>query len=550
MKRRIVLLSLALSIVTILATAFLVLMATYNNTFNLVKREIQVSSRYISEGLKENGPGFLDNLTQNSEHRITLIASDGTVLFDNQADANTMENHLGRPEVKSALETGAGNAIRHSSTLEKDTYYYAKRQSDGSVLRLAVAIDNVWDSFSKVLPLIGLIALAVFAAAGLSASVLTKRIVAPINNINLERPEESKVYDELAPLVLRIKQQRRQIKQQLKSQEKAQAEFSLITKNMNEGFLIIDKNGNVLSYNNSAIKLLDSKVSQAKNISASLLNRSEKFRALLQNAFSGEKQEEIIKIAGRDCLITANPVIGDGTHGVVMMIIDITEKLEREKLRREFTANVSHELQTPLTAISGYAELIANGVAKQEDTAPFAERIYKESRRLMILIHDLMLLSKLDESALMPTESMNLLSLCETIKERLEDKADEKCVSIEVSGDNAVITGVPAVLDEMVFNLADNAIKYNRQGGSVNINISENDSNVLLSVSDNGPGISDSDKSRVFERFYRVDKSHNNAIPGTGLGLAIVKHGAIFHKSELSLDSNISGSKFVIKFPK
>ncbi|MDR1564277.1 MAG: hypothetical protein LBS74_04890 [Oscillospiraceae bacterium] len=548
MKNKIFLLFTLLSLAAVITTTSVISIAAYNKNFDAVKKEVAENAKYIAAGAGQNGSEYLASLPKSSTHRVTLISAGGEVLFDSRSNASQMENHRERPEVIAALELGAGEATRRSATLKTTEYYYALRLNNGDVIRLACETRSIGDSFNEFFIIAAAIAIAVLIISALLASKLTKSIIAPINNINLENPEKSKVYDELAPLVLRIKQQHMQIVKQMSRQKRAQTEFSLITSNMREGFLVLGSDGCVLSYNKSALKLLDSKISDASGRTALVLNRNGKFRTLLQNAFLGEKQSEVIRISHREILVTANPVVEDEVKGFVVVLFDITEKQEREKLRREFTANVSHELKTPLTSISGYAELMAAGVARPEDTKEFAERILTEAKNLVALIHDLMLLSKLEEAPPMQMQQVSLLSVCNNVKYRLEQKAAEKELTLSITGEDAELLGIPAVIEEMVFNLCDNAIKYNKQGGSVEVSILKEEACINLCVADTGGGIPAAEKERIFERFYRIDKSRNSTVPGTGLGLAIVKHGAMLHNAKVDVKSDANGSSFIVSF--
>jgi len=415
--------------------------------------------------------------------------------------------------------------------------------------------------FKGLIGVIIAIAAAVFVLAALIASRLTRRIVRPINEIDLDHPEDSRIYDELVPLLSRIKKQQEQIASNRAELERQKAEFSAITDTMNEGFLVLDSGGKVLSYNKSALRLLDSPLENPSGEFVLALNRREDFEAIIENSLRGSAQEAFIEIAKRDLRVLSTPRWEDGAVlGVVVVITDITEMQEREKLRREFTANVSHELKTPLTSISGYAEIIAAGVAQAQDIPAFAKSIYDESQQLVTLINDLILLSRLDESVPVPSEQVDLLAICNAVKNRLDSKAAEMDVSICVSGEAVPIRGIPVVLEEMVFNLVDNAIKYNRKGGSVSVTVSDSDSDsdsdyegsagCRLIVTDTGIGIPKSQRERIFERFYRIDESRSEGIAGTGLGLAIVKHGAMLHGAEIEVTSDSEGSRFVVRFPR
>ena len=575
MRRKILLFSVLLAIIAIIVTALLVTAASYRDFFEAIKKEVMAEAHYISMGYELAGEDYLINLKHQTGHRLTVISTDGMVIHDSSENSNQMNNHLSRPEVQSALRNGTGESTRYSDTSREQTYYYAILLADDSVLRMSSTTSSILDSYDGIFWIVALIAICVLTVSIFIASLLTRRIVRPINAIDLDHPENNTVYDEIIPLLKRIKDQRIQIERQIAELDRGRREFEAITGNMNEGFLVLGRSGNILSYNKSAVSLLSvtgigfsdtgssgsghfgsghfgADYSGTGTIGDNILaiNRSEVFRTTVQAALNGDIQECIVEIGGRSCQLFANPVVEDDTvQGVVLLLMDVTEKQEREKLRREFSANVSHELKTPLTVISGYAEIIANSVAKTQDIPEFSQKIYREAGRLIALVNDLMFLSGLEENTQPAKESVNLLSLCEEVVRRLKSKADERGVNLSVSGDSVEILGIATVLEEMVYNLTDNAIKYSHEGGSALISIRKENNSIVLSVTDTGIGISESEHERIFERFYRVDKSRNKAIPGTGLGLSIVKHGAILHDAKIELDSaEGSGTIVTIRF--
>ena len=550
MRRRILVFSVLISTIAIIATSILVTVASYRDFFAAIKREVIAEASYISTGYEHAGKDYLEILVHQTGHRLTLISPDGMVIHDSMENSERMDNHLSRPEVQDAFRNGTGESTRYSDTAREQTYYYALLLEDGSVLRMSSTTASIIDSYDNVFWVVGLIMIFVFAASVILASLITRRIVRPINAINLEYPENNVVYDEIIPLLKRIKEQRGQIERQIGELDRGRREFAAITENMNEGFLVLNRSGNVLSYNKSAMRLLGFHSIGSSESNILTLNRSEAFRVVVKSALNGEPKEQVVALNGRRCQLFANPVVENGSvQGVILLLMDITEKQEREKLRREFTANVSHELKTPLTVISGYAEIMANSVAKPQDVPEFSQKIYKEAGRLIELVNDLMLLSGLEENVSPQKESVNLLVLSEEVIRRLAPKADERGVNLSVSGDSLEIQGMPTVLEEMIYNLLDNAIKYNREGGNASITIQEDSDSVMLSVADTGAGIPKSEHERIFERFYRVDKSRNRAIPGTGLGLSIVKHGAMLHDAKIELESNEGvGTSVTIRF--
>lgn len=549
MKRRIFLFSALLSGFAVIATSLLITVAAYNDFLATIKREIVAEAAYIQSGIELSGAQYLNELIHPAGHRLTWIDSEGAVLYDSSGSSERMDNHLNRPEIQEALSTGTGESTRFSDMQNEQFYYYAVRLADGSVLRVAGSIANITSSYDRLFLLVVCITVGIFLISSLIASLLTRRIVHPINTINLNQPEDNEVYDEILPLLTRIKDQRKQINEQMEELDRRRMEFAAITENMNEGFLVLSKNGQILSHNKSAAKLLCIQAAKLDGMNILELNRSEFFREILQSALNGTAIGQVVELDGRSCQIIASPVRQDETvQGIILIVMDVTEKQQRENLRREFTANVSHELKTPLTAISGYAEIMMSGLAKSKDIPEFSAYIYKEAGRLIALIKDLMLLSKLEENAQPAKEVVELLSLSENVAERMKSQAAKRNIKVTISGEPAEIMGRTSIVEEMVYNLLDNAIKYNKEGGSATITVKNKSHNVELTVSDTGIGIPLAEQERIFERFYRADKSHNEIIEGTGLGLAIVKHAAMLHDARVSLVSKEEGSSFTVHF--
>ncbi|MCI1930959.1 MAG: ATP-binding protein [Clostridia bacterium] len=557
MTKRIFRAIIAVAFAVIAANLVLILGVLYEYLSNQYLSELKNESIYVQEALDNFQGSYIDyfgsiksELKNNT--RITWIASDGTVLYDSVADAEKMENHSGREEVKEAFETGSGESSRYSATLAEKTVYYAVKLNDGTVLRLSGTHYSV---FILLFSLIQPILIIVFITLGLSAFIayrVSKKLVKPLDEIDLEHPEDADTYEELAPLLRRISQQNRQIANQMENLKQKQQEFKTITENMQEGLLIVDKKTEVIFHNTSALKLL--KADNVENGQSVLtLNRSECFREVMSNAIEGRHDEKLMIFEGRYFQLMANPVYDNKeVVGAVIVILDVTEKEEREALRREFTANVSHELKTPLTSISGFAEIIKNGIATPDDIPHFADNIYKESQRLITLVGDIIKLSQLDENeGIKQKTKTDLLGIVDTCISHLKQEAEKKKISIELRAEKVCINGVPQILDEMIYNIMDNAIKYNKNNGKIFISLTENNKTVDLSVKDTGVGIPAAEKERVFERFYRVDKSHSKQIGGTGLGLSIVKHGAIFHNATIELESEVEkGTEIIIHFPK
>ena len=528
-----------LALVTILLSSLLVTIVYYANSDARMKSEVREETRFVRGAVELSGQDYLATV-ENTANRITLIDTDGTVLYDNQADPATMENHSDREEFQEASTAGAGEATRISDTIAEQTFYYAVKLQNGQVLRVAATTDSVFAAVLAVLPWILGVEVLVAVCTVLFSNFLTKKIVAPINRLDLDHPADNEIYDELSPLLGKISRQNEVIAQQMKSLREKQEEFTAITENMSEGFLVLDNNTDILSYNTSALRLLGAETVPAEShVSALALNRSAGFRSAVDGALAGKRSEQLVRQGGRCCQVMANPVLRDGeVEGAVVVILDITEREERENLRREFTANVSHELKTPLTSISGFAEIIKNGIVKPEDIPRFAGNIYEESQRLVTLVDDILNLSRLDEADVqLEREDFDLSSLARDVAGRLKASAKKNGVVITVIGDKAEINGVKSIVDEMVFNLVDNAVKYNKQNGRVTVTVDSSSDGTALTVTDTGIGIPQADVDRVFERFYRVDKSHSKEIGGTGLGLSIVKHGAAFHNAKVSLQS-------------
>ena len=512
--------------------------------------ELESETWLVSRGVELDGMDYLNGLHTTS--RVTWVAADGTVLYDNEADASTMENHADREEIREALTSETGTAQRFSSTLSEQTLYVTQRLSDGTVIRLASAQKTVGLLLiSMIQPILIILVLSLLLSAVL-ASRLSKGLIKPILSLDLEHPEDCETYDELTPLLSRLKRQNDTIQQQMNLLKQRQTEFAALTDNMSEGFLLLDRQGHVLSHNSGALRLLGVEEPEGE-VNVLVLNREEPFRQAVDEALSGKRSQQMLHLNGRYCKLLANPVLADGKPaGAVLVLLDVTEQEQRDELRREFTANVSHELKTPLTSISGIAEIMQSGMVKPEDIQSFAGDIYQEAQRLIALVEDIIRLSRLDEGAeSLEREPVNLLSIAQDVARRLDSAAQKAGVTLKVMGLSAEVRGIPSVLDEMVYNLCDNAIKYNRPGGTVNVTVAPAaGGSAEVTVEDTGIGIPVEDQSRVFERFYRVDKSHSKEIGGTGLGLSIVKHGASLHGAQIHMDSQVGrGTSVQLLFP-
>ena len=523
----------------------------YSNFDGQMRKELSKEAAYLAYGVEQQGLDYLKNIKDKSA-RITYIDQDGTVLFDNEADVSEMKNHSDRTEFQKAEKYGAGESSRYSDTLSEKTIYYALRLKDGTVLRVSGTQDSVLALVENLIfPLCGLLCLMLILS-GIMASVISKRIVKPINELDLESPEENQIYEELSPLLSKIHRQNREIQNQLELAKQQQEEFSLITENMQEGLIVIDKYTMILSANSSAWNLFHmDRVCQGESVYC--LDREEEFRHAIEQVLSGEHTELVLKLNGSDIQLIANPVIRDKkTEGAVVLLVNVTEKLERESLRREFSANVSHELKTPLTSISGFAEIMQGGLVKNEDIPKFAGRIYKESQRLLQLVEDVIQISQLDEEKTPYVwEPVDVYQVCKSAFDSLKEKAYKMNVHLYICGESMKMEAIRTLLEEAVYNVCDNAIKYNRNDGSVSIFLEQTAQEVQIVVKDTGIGIPREDQDRVFERFYRVDKSHSKEIGGTGLGLSIVKHAVSTLDGSVGLGSEVgSGTEICMKFPK
>ncbi len=523
----------------------------YRNFDGQMRKELSKEAAYLEYGVEQQGVDYLKNIKDKSA-RITYIDQDGTVLFDNEADVSEMKNHSDRTEFQKAEKYGAGESSRYSDTLSEKTIYYALRLKDGTVLRVSGTQDSVLALVENLIfPLCGLLCLMLILS-GIMASAISKRIVKPINELDLESPEENRIYEELSPLLSKIHRQNREIQNQLELAKQQQEEFALITENMQEGLIVIDKYTMILSANSSAWNLFHmDRVCQGESVYC--LDREEEFRHAIEQVLSGEHTELVLKLNGSDIQLIANPVIRDKkTEGAVVLLVNVTEKLERESLRREFSANVSHELKTPLTSISGFAEIMQGGLVKNEDIPKFAGRIYKESQRLLQLVEDVIQISQLDEEKTSYVwEPVDVYQVCKNAFESLKEKAKRLNVHLYICGERMKMEAVRTLLEEAIYNVCDNAIKYNRNDGSVSVFLTQTAQEIQIVVKDTGVGIPKEDQNRVFERFYRVDKSHSKEIGGTGLGLSIVKHAVGALKGSVILRSEEgNGTEICMKFPK
>lgn len=547
-----------------LLTVFLVLIATIalimGILFQFFEKQIQTEltneARFLAQAVENEGIGYFDGFDSKSNkaalnNRITLVDKDGTVLYDSEADAATLDNHAEREEIRAAMEDGKGISIRYSKTLTEKTVNYAQRLSDGTVLRVSTEQYTVITILMGMLqPILFIMFVALILTLVLSSRV-SKAIIEPINRLDLDVPENNDTYEELTPLLRKIADQKRTIEEQLTDAHKKQKEFNLITENMSEGFLVIDQDANLLTYNSSALMLLN--MEPPTDRSVLLFCRAKEFRDVISDVLSGKRAENIMVRDERSYSLIANPVFeNEIVIGAVVVILDITEREKRDTLRREFTANVSHELKTPLTSISGFAELMKEGDVSEENVIDFSGSIYDEAQRLITLVNDIIKISELDEQSIaFENELVDLYELSNEVISRLENEAGKKNITFHLIGGRAEIMGVRKILDEMLYNLCDNAVKYNKEDGTVDIVVNQTGEGVNVIVRDTGIGIPATHQSRVFERFYRVDKSHSKKVGGTGLGLAIVKHGAMYHHAKISMESAVDvGTTITLTFSK
>ena len=529
---------LSVAIAVLMASLIIIIGVLYPYFGDVQEAQLRDEISLAAEATEQLGKSYLENL-DSDRYRLTWISADGTVVFDTHADANTMENHADREEVKEALVTGVGNSIRKSATLLEKTVYESVRLNDGSVLRISISRATALVLVLGILrPILIVLVIAIALSAWL-AQRMAKRVVEPLNKLDLDKPMDNEVYEELSPLLRRINAQHQEIKIQMQALKRKQDEFDQITGNMKEALVLLDSMGRILSINPAAKTLFGAGMTCIGEDFLTI-DRKQNMRLALEEAKTQGHADFRSRKNGREYQFDVSRIDSDGNHhGMVILAFDVTEQVNAEKHRQEFTANVSHELKTPLQSIIGSAELMENGIVKSEDVPRFLGHIRKEASRLVFLIDDIIRLSELDESAEMPIEDVSLKVLAEEVCETLGDAAKLKNVSLEVSGDDGVVNGVRRLMHDVVYNLCDNAIKYNQPGGSVKVAISEEGNKVRLSVTDTGIGIAPEYQEKIFERFFRVDKSHSKQSGGTGLGLSIVKHAVQYHHGKISVESEV-----------
>ena len=530
---------LSVAIAVLMASLIIIVGVLYPYFGGVQESQLKDELSLAADATEQLGESYLANL-DSDRYRLTWVDTDGTVIFDSHADAGTMENHADREEIKEALVSGTGSSTRHSSTLTEQTIYEATRLNDGSVLRISVSRATALVLVLGMLQPIAIVLVIAIALSAWLAHRMAKKVVEPLNKLDLDKPMENESYEELTPLLRRINAQHKEIKMQMQTLKRKQDEFDQITCNMKEALVLLDNMGRILSINPAARALFGTGTACIGEDFLTV-DRKQNMRMALEEANQQGHADFRAKMNGREYQFDLSRIDSDGnTHGMVILAFDITEQVNAEKHRQEFTANVSPELKTPLQSIIGSAELMENGIVKEEDVPRFIGHIRKEASRLVFLIDDIIRLSELDEGTEMPRENVSLKVLSEEICETLSDAAKMKDVSLEVTGDDGIVNGVRRLLYEIVYNLCDNAIKYNNPGGKVEVAVTEQPGAVKISVSDTGIGIAPEHQDKVFERFYRVDKSHSKQSGGTGLGLSIVKHAVQYHRGKIAIESELN----------
>lgn len=548
MTKRIFRSIICVSLITFIACFAFIMGILYQYFNKQLLSELKNEAVLIEQGYELYGKDYIENI--NFQNRITWIGDDGAVIYDNKYDAGSLENHKNREEIKEALENGNGSSNRYSDTVSEKIVYYALQMDNGSIIRVS---SNQYTVVALVLAMIQpmIVVLAIVIATSISLAImLSKKIVKPINEMDLDNPDIDGNYPEILPLIKNMRRQNRLIDDQMQELKKNEEEFRTITSNMQEAFIIIDVKTKVLSYNPGALKLLG-KDKAIMGESVYFMDRSKAFREAVSESLEGSHSEKILERDGKAFQILANPVFeNENVRGAVILIMDITEKEQRESLRREFTSNVSHELKTPLTSIYGISEIMMNGIVKPEDIPKFSKDIHDETGRMITLVNDIIKLSRLDESASFgDKEPIDIYSFAKSTVIRLSEMAEKNNINVELNGKSTIIDGIPSIVDEIVHNLIENAIKYNRSGGKVDVFVGTDNGHGTLCVSDTGIGIAKEDLARVFERFYRVHKSRSKKIGGTGLGLSIVKHGVAYLGAQIKAESEIGkGTKITVIF--
>ncbi len=542
MNKKIFRSSVAVALVVLLSSIVLIMGILFQYFETQLQGELESEADYIAYAVENQGVDYINNFS-NSNKRITLISPDGDVIADTSANEDELDDHSNRQEVVDALKNGSGKSVRYSETLAEKTIYYALKMDDGNILRVSTTQYTVAVIIMGLIQPILIVFVIAVALSFILAQRVSKSIIKPINELDLDNPSNNEPYDELAPLLRKLSKQKITIENQIREANQKQEEFRLITENMKEGLLVVDKQMKLLTYNNSAAAILD----------IDNLDCPDRFKEAISKALDGKRAESDLSLNEISYNIIANPVFEDEEIiGAVIIIIDVTESVKREQLRREFTSNVSHELKTPLTSISGFAEILKAGDAPASVVTDFSSSIYDEAQRLISLVNDIIKISELDENnSQFDMEEVDLFELSADVIKRLSPVADKRNICLNLIGESISVIGTEKILDEMIYNLCDNAIKYNIDNGTVDVIISESQNHIKLTVRDTGIGIPQAEQERIFERFYRVDKSHSKEIGGTGLGLSIVKHAAIYHNAKIDVKSEINkGTSITVIFSK
>lgn len=552
MKKRIFFTVFGTALVTVLVSLVLLVGFTYRYINEDTKGQLLAQLDYLVQGVENDGLNYLEQLENNS-YRITWIAADGAVLFDNRNDIKNMENHADREEFIEAKEKGISEVERESTTMTSRLIYAAEELSDSTVLR--VAVNNI--SLGGVLWMLAgpavILILCILLMATFVARRLSRRIVDPLNDLDLDHPLANDTYEELLPLLQRIEQQHKEIADQAVLLDQQRNEFQTVIDYMREGLVVLNQEGRILLINCSGRRLLRA-MDQEEDVGDDemIVSRDSMVAGLLEKAYDGKTSSASVIINDRTYEIHASPIQSEEcVHGVVLFFVDVTEKVEAEQLRREFSANVSHELKTPLHSISGCAELLLSGMVKEEDEPRFLKQIYDEAQHMVSLIENIIKISRLDEEAdALPVDKVDLYEVAQSVVKQLKPRAETRGILMDLSGTHVVIKGAKTLLYEMIYNLCDNAIKYNVENGTISVNVKKTKDAAVVKVKDTGCGISEDQQDRIFERFYRVDKSHSRASGGTGLGLSIVKHAAIWHNATIKVKSKLGkGTTFIVRFP-
>lgn len=534
----------------LLVTLFMVVGLLYGYFTQVQKEQLQTETGLAAQGVSLEGQDYFNELKM-SNVRITWVDNQGKVLYDNESDAQIMDNHANREEIKEALKDGYGESVRYSKTLTTQSLYSAQRLDNGTVIRLSVTRHSILVLLFRMFqPLVLILVLAFLLSLWLSHSI-AKSIVLPLNRLDLDHPLENDAYEEISPLLRRIARHQKEVTEREVLIEQRQSEFDTIISKIKEGMILLDNNCRIISINQAAQDILQTdQTCLGKDMLQILRNLS--LNNWLEKGLQGRKQEGILQLDDAHYKVMVRPIQSeDKVTGLAILFFDVTEQLQAEQLRREFTANVSHELKTPLHLISGYSEMLASDVVAQKDVPQFAEKIHSESQRMIQLVEDIIKLSHLDESEELAMEPVNLYQISEEVLDSLSAKANERHINLHLLGEPAYITGNHALIHSLIYNLCDNAIIYNRDKGDVTVNVTSNEDDIVLTVQDTGVGIAKDEQERIFERFYRVDKSRSKKLGGTGLGLSIVKHAVNQHHADIKVESQLGlGTKMTVTFYK